>query len=697
LPVQTTDALPAALAFLSLLAYTTLRGEKLTDGDVPKIFEGDEPALGPIDDAAAERLREVDTVLRRARLRVLDYVDGIEQIDASDPEVLDRYERLRSLLEYVYGTPIAFTGETQRPKHPEKPAMLDPEDLTDDPSGRSWTIENRTNSALEIVGVDRPPHVLPPLGSRTFEFDPRKAFDLVEYEATNKVFVVERNQRETDAIWALLGFVFLVFPVALVAFIVMLVGGHGDKAWYPWAAWGAFILICLLVIWVARARDKERFREFRSDLPQMLLELLALVFVLTIGLAGTSAALYYGADVRQDDGALVLTGRAIQFVFIAVASMLPALLYFLFDREHLGTLRGRFVHQIFRFDYTVGTIADVDAKYGATIDESYGVSTTGRRLRANRTPVIIATLVITLGWILVILNPTVKAGSDLVAYLEPGKSAVAFGFLGAYFFALFAVLRGYVRRDLQPKFYTDITVRVVVVVILAWLLEIAFPDDAAHLYVLAFLAGIVPEQALLWLREFAGRAMPDIVKGQQLTDLEGIDLYDRARLQSEGVTDIQALANADLIELMLRTRIPITQLVDWTDQAILHLHVVDLPNRHGKSERENPGSLDILRQYGIRTATDLLAVWEAFGHPVCNDEKTAREKADDPVDDGQSAARTSFLNILGGDEGKPKRLSVILTAIDDEEWLENLRYWHDPSYKPKNARVGNGGAVEEEK
>jgi hypothetical protein len=328
-------------------------------------------------------------------------------------------------------------------------------------------------------------------------------------------------------------------------------------------------------------------------------------------------------------------------VFIAVASLLPGLLYFLFDREHLGTLRSRFVHQIFRLDKTLATIADIEAKYGAIIDESYGVSTTGRRIRANRAPIVIATLVITLGWILVVLNPQIETRSDLgslgiVTLLEPSKSAVTFGFLGAYFFALYAVMRGYVRRDLQPKFYTDITVRIVVVVILAWMLEIVFPDDAPHLYVLAFLAGIVPEQALLFLREFVGRAMPGFDERERLTDLEGIDLYDRARLQSDGVTDIQALANADLIELMLRTRIPISQLVDWTDQAILHLHVVD-----AQTGEQSSGSLDALRGYGIRTATDLICAWETFDHE-CDDE--------------QKAAREKFLNILGGEASKPFRL-----------------------------------------
>ena len=79
-----------------------------------------------------------------------------------------------------------------------------------------------------------------------------------------------------------------------------------------------------------------------------------------------------------------------------------------------------------------------------------------------------------------------------------------------------------------------------------------------------------------------------------LTDLQGIDLYDRTRLASEGVTNIEALAHHDLVELMLLTRIPVPRLVDWTDQAILHLHVIE-------DDRAK------LRRYGIRTASDLRA------------------------------------------------------------------------------------------
>ena len=57
-----------------------------------------------------------------------------------------------------------------------------------------------------------------------------------------------------------------------------------------------------------------------------------------------------------------------------------------------------------------------------------------------------------------------------------------------------------------------------------------------------------------------------------LKNLEGIDLYDRARLLDEGIANVEALANHDLIDLLLETRVPAARLIDWMDQAVLHLH-----------------------------------------------------------------------------------------------------------------------------
>jgi hypothetical protein len=109
------------------------------------------------------------------------------------------------------------------------------------------------------------------------------------------------------------------------------------------------------------------------------------------------------------------------------------------------------------------------------------------------------------------------------------------------------------------------------------------------------------------------------------------------------VTNIEALAHHDLVELMLQTRIPVPRLVDWTDQTVLHLHV-------------GPDDRATLQKYGIRTASDLMCARD------CAD---ARGELDE------------FLGMLDDDpQAKPKRMQVILDAIGDEEWIDSIRHWH---------------------
>jgi hypothetical protein len=326
---------------------------------------------------------------------------------------------------------------------------------------------------------------------------------------------------------------------------------------------------------------------------------------------------------------------------------------------------------MFRLDPSVDTLADVRAKYGTLLGETYGATTgsaRGRLLPGRRSPVLIATVVITFGWLVTLLNQDVNIISDRVGVLalfQPQRSALIFGFLGAYFFALQLIQRGYARGDLRPKTYTQITIRILLVTILAMVLQVMpGADDEPYILVLAFAAGIVPETALVGISEFLNKSSVGQVFGRgvsepnPLTNIEGIDLYDRARLLDEGVTNVEGLAHYDLIELMLQTRIPAPRLVDWIDQAILYLHV-------GSSEADNDesraASIVRLRAFGIRTATDLE---QAHFEATCRGELE------------------NFLMILPGAEASPPiaRISVILDSIKDEEWMANLRYWHNPEH-----------------
>src|SRR5205085_1275801 len=78
------------------------------------------------------------------------------------------------------------------------------------------------------------------------------------------------------------------------------------------------------------------------------------------------------------------------------------------------------------------------------------------------------------------------------------------------------------------------------------------------------------------------------------SQLDDVDIYERTRLEEEGITSVQALARHDLVDLILSSRIPVPRLIDWVDQAVLQQHV--------------PDDAAAMRRLGIRTATDYLQV-----------------------------------------------------------------------------------------
>ena len=93
---------------------------------------------------------------------------------------------------------------------------------------------------------------------------------------------------------------------------------------------------------------------------------------------------------------------------------------------------------------------------------------------------------------------------------------------------------------------------------------------------------------------------------QPLTELQGINLYDKARLFEEGIENVQNLVHQELTETMLNTRIPASRLVDWIDQGILSLHLGK--DTHADASRNNVEVYDrrVLSECGILTATDLI-------------------------------------------------------------------------------------------
>jgi hypothetical protein len=474
-------------------------------------------------------------------------------------------------------------------------------------------------------------------------------------------------------------------------------------AWWWQRTGGALAVVAgVWMLWLATRPREERRHHVRRWTSYNAV----MIVVVAIGVLGPAGALYLATDLHDivsvwPDGfridtsePLVLVGRLMQLTFIAIATLLPALMYFQFDAERLGTLRDRWMQNVFRLDPTVSTACDVTAKYGRQLEEAYGSPDDGRgRLtRGRRSPIICTTLILAFGWLLILL----KAGDRIedgaqtgtisfISLLDPSPSLVTYAFLGAYFFGIQLAWQGYLRADLRPKTYTTITVRVLIVVVLAWLMEatLGLGDSPGLAYLLAFAAGFVPDSVLhlLWEKVLTPgvtqRLLLNADRRRPLTELEGIDLYERTRLSEEGITSVEALAHHDLLDLFFKTRIPAARLVDWMDQAVLVMYL-----------GEDAELRKALRGVGIRTASDLV---DRTRRPR---ERTAVEHQDT----FETLLETVRHRLPDPDQADLRpRLLLIADALDHSEWIGRIENWRrsdliesDPA---KRYYIGAGGEM----
>lgn len=357
-----------------------------------------------------------------------------------------------------------------------------------------------------------------------------------------------------------------------------------------------------------------------------------LVFMIGFGAALAAAVVANGGleGARLPTDQQVLFRIGLQTLFLGLAITFPAFLYFAFDRQRAAALRTRFLADAFRLDDRLHAVGEIEAKYGARMKDAFGdagsVLPSDERVRSGRrrSPVVVATLVLSLALVVAFVDVgTEQRDGPLLALFTPTSAILPFAFLGAYLFAVLTAMRSYLRGDLLPKAYSQMAARMLVVVTLAAVLgalsQAITPTSAGTSYspwllALAFFAGLVPNTVLQFLSEstrrvFKLRGGSRVVDPQPLTMLQGIDLYDRARLEQEGVTTLAGLVYADLMDLMIQTRIPTARLVDWLDQAVLLVYVAE--DNDGRKDADAEPSARIgwaaaLRAHGFRTASDLL-------------------------------------------------------------------------------------------
>ena len=207
-----------------------------------------------------------------------------------------------------------------------------------------------------------------------------------------------------------------------------------------------------------------------------------------------------------------------------------------------------------------------------------------------------------------LLTGTSLADPESLQRLRIQNMAVmSLAFIGAFIWSAQSILYRLNAGDLSPSVYFQAGMRMILAPILSLMFShLIHGSDTlqpmqAGLPVIAFLVGWFPNRSLIFLKEqyaviFRTKRSADSLP---LNMIEGVHTYDRARLAELGIVDAQNLANANFIELVVRTAFNPGQIIDWIGQAQLYIYFKD--------------DVSLLRKHQIRTVFDML--------PLCRDEK----------------------------------------------------------------------------
>lgn len=300
--------------------------------------------------------------------------------------------------------------------------------------------------------------------------------------------------------------------------------------------------------------------------------------------------------------------QIVNFVFIVSAFVffIPVSFYLFVYKKR--SLLQQSVHKEIKRIYPDYSPENIDARFSRVFNESDYI-----------VPMLFSTVTCFFGWLFVLfpygplLGDPEKFGqyclTDLkgvISNIKNAASLISYSFLGAYFFSIQLLYRRFLRSDFKPNVFMFVTMRILISFIIVFVGSLLFDGgsdkDMANGIVqgFAFFAGICPTAVINYMQKklnhigFTTRAMED---EQSLNLIEGLTIWDEARLLEEGIENVQNLATANIRELIIHTRFNTNKLVDWIDQAYLILHV--------KSPRINEW-----RSSGIRTASDFFDAYE---------------------------------------------------------------------------------------
>lgn len=542
--------------------------------------------------------------------------------------------------------------------------------LLDYQQGIDYLISNSTAKRISIKH-NYPKYAglfLPAFGSRTIKGKTLLEHEYTDWESQGLIKIEAASApTEDESAYAILGLLIIALGLFLVVSIPTAVFFQAIS----WRTIGIVTAVSVILMVISLAMTGRNLRVMLTNLNSWLKLLPGIALVLATG-AGLPILIVYlfgdGKNLLESKTVeLPALGRLMQVGFISIASMLPAFLFYLFGRQQVGKQKENFYREAMLLDPNVWSDNEAKNKYEPLLNSVFDTGNSPFSVLL----LLISTTLLVMGWIIT-LSPIGSAHQVLarpIDFFIPVTTPFTFGFLGAYFFTINMIYRRYVRADLTTKTYAYITMRLLVTLVLVWTISTLpqFQAGSAFetgVYIVAFIIGVFPETGMALIQD----QFKLITKQKQekdnflLTRLEGMNLYDRARLLEEGIENIENLAHHNLMELIARTRIPTPRLVDMFDQAILYLHLgseSDADNEDtGNNEKDDPRNL--LKGLGVRTATDLI-----------NCTKEINDFNDRAKDD-------KYKSIVD-------KLDVIVAALKDDEWLNYVQNWRSYSSSQEKA------------
>ncbi len=322
-----------------------------------------------------------------------------------------------------------------------------------------------------------------------------------------------------------------------------------------------------------------------------------------------------------------------------------------------------------------------EAYYGKAAGPAGASGRTFLRDRSVYT-VIIATAIFAVGWAAVLSGDGLFRGD-----VEIPNDALRFAFLGAYSFNLQMLMRRFFQSDLKSSAYIAASVRVITVLILvtvlarSGLLGLGISDQVQC--ATAFVIGFFPLVGMQVLQRAVSaslrRWVPTLRNPYPLSDLDGLNIWYEARLLEEGIEDMQNLVTANLVDVLLHTRVPVGRLVDWVDQAHLYL-LLDPVDGDDSKERSHPHRLE-LRRHGIRTATDLESAVRPPDVLARRSNSTSVKRLEEDDDEFVAAIRGVLNQVPPADANEvvkgPNIVDGILKTLCNSPNLVHVRHWRD--------------------